>query len=217
VFHDFVNRVSKVILYSFRRCPYAIRARLVLHFGGCKFEHREILLRDKPDCMLELSPKGTVPVFYVNGQVIDESLDIIFWALENLPSCQILGLEGESLQTALDLIESNDVTFKTALDRYKYSTRLNLERSESNEAWENCRNFILSIQERLKKSRYLFGDLLSFPDFAIFPFLRQCRKVDEERFDSLDIPHTLSWMERISSLDLFTKVMQKYPMFIPDI
>ena len=202
-----------MILYTFRRCPYAIRARLTLLHGNCSFEHREILLRDKPQSMLKLSPKGTVPVFYVDGQVIDESLDIILWALDKLEGCQDLRLEGDERKEALELIRSNDNQFKAALDRYKYADRLKLTLEEHNDAWKECQLFIQSIQKRLEQTKYLFADNLSFVDYAIFPFLRQCRRVDEERFESLEIAETLAWMKNLSGSKLFKKAMEKHPLF----
>jgi glutathione S-transferase len=203
-----------MILYSFRRCPYAIRARFTLIYGECLFEHREILLKEKPKSLLDFSPKGTVPVFLVGDKVIDESLDVIEWALENLPLCKELELKGEAYKEASSLILLNDTSFTTDLKKYKYPERFKFTKEEETQNLLNCLKFISLIENLLEESTFLFGKKASFADFSIFPFIRQCHKVDEERFTSSKLSKTLSWMDNISSSELFSKVMKKHPLYV---
>ncbi len=161
--------------------------------------------------MLDLSAKGTVPVFVVNGQVIDESFDIILWSLEFLPLCKQLAVNDLDIFTALALIQQNDTEFKAALDRYKYSDCLT--KAEKEEEWQNCLNFMTTLNERLEGQAFLFGDHPSFADYAIFPFIRQCCKVDMDHFAAQELESLSSWMGQIDSSDLFTKVMMKHPLY----
>lgn len=202
-----------MILYSFRRCPYAMRARFCLIYAQASYEHREILLRDKPREMLDISAKGTVPVLHTEEAVIDESLDIILWTLDKLENAQSLKLSKAEHEEALLLIQENDTVFKKALDRYKYYDRDGLSRDDAEAAWNQCCDFIKKIESRLEKQTCLFGDAYTFADFAIFPFLRQCRNVDIEKFTALPIPHTLAWIDRILESELFDQVMHKHPTF----
>jgi glutathione S-transferase len=167
---------NQPILYSFRRCPYAMRARMALQYAGIMYEQREILLKDKPQSMLDYSAKGTVPVFIVSGEVIDESLDIMFWALAQQDKDDWLENNKQ-----LDLIKCCDKEFKPQLDKYKYSDRHELSESEyRNQAlW-----FLHQLNQQLLNSKYLFSDNISMADIAIFPFIRQFSYVDIVWFES---------------------------------
>ena len=197
------------ILYSFRRCPYAMRARLGLRVSGLEYEHREIILRDKPKSMLEYSPKGTVPVFITeNGNVIDESLDIILYALgRNDPENWL----APPIDEMKSLISQNDGEFKKNLDRYKYPTRYPGE--DCSDAKENGLKFVSALNERLKDTKYLFGEKRSLADMAIFPFIRQFSKVEADDFQALPYSHLQNWLKELLNSEIFTAIMKKRPLW----
>lgn len=198
------------ILYSFRRCPYAMRARLALAGSGVAIELREIVLRDKPAEMLAVSPKGTVPVLQLpDGSVIDESLDIIYWALAQSDPHNWLGSDSGALaMQAKGLIATNDQQFKAALDRYKYYDRFpEYSQAHYRSAGEL---FIRQLEGRLSDHDYLLGARCSLADIAIFPFIRQFAHVDREWFFSADYPALQGWLNRFTDSDLFSSIMYKY-------
>lgn len=206
------------ILYSFRRCPYAMRARMAIAVGGTPVRLREILLRDKPEDMLAASPKGTVPVLVVGETVVDESLDVMMWALEkNDP-------EGWLSRKDNVLVPENDGPFKHHLDRYKYSTRY--EDADAEEHRAGGMAFLQKLEARLADSDYLHGAERGFTDIAIFPFVRQFRIADKDWFDAAPIPNVQRWLKTLTESALFKSVMEKYPLwketgeeidFFPDI
>lgn len=191
------------ILYSFRRCPYAMRARLALYYAGIKLELREIVLRDKPAHMVKISPKATVPVLQLpNGKVIDESLDIMHYALtQNDPDDWLANKDS-------DLIEKNDGAFKNALDRYKYPNRLPDE--DCSDARHTCEAFFIELNDRLSHQKYLCADKITLPDMAIFPFIRQCANVDRRWFDALPYSALQRWLKDRLESELFAAIMMKY-------
>ena len=191
------------ILYSFRRCPYAMRARLALTYSGVQYEHREILLKDKPQSMLDYSSKGTVPVLVVGNIVIDESLDIMQWALSQSDPDDWLQVEGQ-----FELIEQCDNQFKPQLDRYKYSDRHDLSEIEyRNQAiW-----FLETLTKRLKIKKYLLSNKISLADMAIFPFVRQFSMVNKKWFDSAVDQFLQAWLRSHLDSKLFKSIMVKYP------
>lgn len=203
---------SSAILYSFRRCPYAMRARLALSLSEQKVELREIVLKNKPKSMLNYSPKGTVPVLIVKDTegsetVIDESLDIMQWAFEkNDPQHY---LRNETFEEVLQLISENDGTFKFYLDRYKYADRYP-EKSEQ-EYREQGEVFLRLLDERLSKYTYLFGNEPCLADIAIFPFVRQFAHVDLKWFEQSPYPNLKSWLDAYKSSEVFLGIMKKYP------
>lgn len=200
----------KPILYSYRRCPYAMRARMALKYAGIELEHREIALRDKPKSMLQVSPKGTVPVLCIGNQVIDQSLDIMHWALEQADPD---GWNSVDAQIASHWIEKNDGQFKLLLDQYKYPNRhpeLNQE-----EVFKTAIEYMLKpIELALKTNQYLFGNKISWVDIAIFPFIRQFAAVSPEKFACLPLPATQQWLTQLLESDLFISVMEKRPTWI---
>jgi len=198
------------ILYSFRRCPYAMRARLGLMHSGVVCELREVVLRDKPSQMIELSAKATVPVLQtIAGQVIDESLDIMLWALrQNDPGGWLTPQQG-TLNEALALISQNDGDFKAHLDRYKYSGRY--EDVEALHHRTQAEAFLKDLDERLNQSPYLFGDRLCIADRAIAPFVRQFAHVDKAWFDQTPYTGLKRWLEAFLSSAEFASIMIKYP------
>lgn len=200
----------KPILYSFRRCPYAMRARLALASSQIPCELREILLRDKPAAMLEASPKGTVPVLITPKGVVDESLDIMLWALSQNDPDSWLDRQAE----ALDLISQSDGPFKTALDRYKYSTRY--EGADREAEREKASVFLRSLDARLAETKYLLGDQITLADMGIITFVRQFANVDRAWFDAEPWPNLLRWLEAFLESDSFAHIMQKHAVWEPE-
>lgn len=200
----------KPILYSFRRCPYAMRARLALAVSQIPCELREILLRDKPAAMLEASPKGTVPVLITVDGVVDESLDIMLWSLgQNDPGGWL-----NNQSKALDLIAQSDGPFKTALDRYKYSTRY--EGADRDVEREKASVFLRELDTRLAKNEYLLGDNITLADMGIVTFVRQFANVDRSWFDSEPWPNLIRWLEAFLASDAFAHIMHKHPLWKPE-
>ena len=202
------------ILYSFRRCPYAIRTRLALRYAGIQVELREVVLRDKPQHMLDISPKGEVPVLLLeDGRVIEESLDIIRWALEQNDPDDWLQKD-ESLNTAMrELIAFNDNEFKQHLDHYKYADRFPEHTAEYYR--QQGEAFFEAIETRLAKTPYLFGDRISLADACLFPFVRQFAYVDKDWFDNSRYTHLQKWLEGWLNSPLFLSVMHKYDQWQP--
>lgn len=195
------------VLYSFRRCPYAIRARLALRQAGIAVELREVALRQKPAEMLEISPKGTVPVMQVpDGRVIDESIDIMHWALgQNDPDAWLA--QGDAEEQAA-LIALNDTEFKPLLDRYKYSERFpEKSAAEWRAAAADC---LAALESLLAHHDYLFSNTPSLADAAIFPFVRQFAGVDAEAFGRLPLPRLRDWLDAWLVSPLFDAVMIKH-------
>lgn len=199
------------VLYSYRRCPYAMRARMALAYAQLPVEIREISLREKPASMLAISPKGTVPVLKADDLVIEQSLEIMFWALQKSDPDQ--WLKSSVLDEALQLIELNDGSFKALLDQYKYPERIKVSPSLTREAIleKAIQTFIAPLDERLGSQPFLLGDQLTIADIAIFPFIRQFAMVDKDWFDSAPFPHLKKWLDFHLESPLFLGVMQKYP------
>ncbi|MGA8865197.1 MAG: glutathione S-transferase [Gallionella sp.] len=202
------------VLYSFRRCPYAIRARLALHSSGIAVELREVSLRDKPARMLEASPKGSVPVLVLpDGQVIDESWDIMQWALRQHDPEGWLGQGSRYLDAATPLVRENDTTFKHQLDRYKYPDR----HPEYPQIQYRllAEEFLMQLECRLEESHCLLGDGLSIADVAIFPFIRQFAEVDMAWFAQSPYPELRRWLKDFIESKDFATVMLKYALWHP--
>lgn len=201
---------QRPIFYSFRRCPYAMRARMAVVVAGIDVELREVVLRDKPPAMLEASPKGTVPVLVLtDGRVINESLDVMQWALaQNDPEGWLAPDDAGATKT---LVEDNDGPFKHHLDRFKYATRY--EGADPLEHRRAAEPYLLALNDRLQDSANLTGDKRSLADIAIFPFVRQFANaagdfMQEGRFNAL-----MRWLDDQVSSDLFMSVMKKYPQW----
>ena len=200
------------VLYSFRRRPYAMRGRMALLNSGQTCRLREVLLRDKPAQMLAASPKGTVPVVVMpDGTIIDESLDVMLWALDQSDADGWLTPARGSLDDMLALIEENDGPFKTHLDRYKYDTRYPGENSMDHRAAGLM--FLEKLNNLLVADGYLFGARPSLADIAIFPFVRQFANTDRTWFDALPLPHLQQWLADWLESDLFKGIMQKWPVW----
>jgi glutathione S-transferase len=198
------------ILYSFRRCPYAMRARLALVSSGSMCLIREVKLSDKPAELAAASPKATVPVLQLaDGQVLEESLDIMRWALGR--SDPEGWLDADSAETER-LIAANDGPFKHHLDRYKYPDRhgsdLEVER-------EKGLQLLAVLDERLRQSANLGGSAMSLADAAILPFVRQYAQVDRPWFDRRPLPALQSWLSRHLASPLFQRIAVRLKPWSP--
>jgi glutathione S-transferase len=197
------------ILYSFRRCPYAMRARLAILASGITCELREIVLRDKAPEMLEASPKATVPVLLADGKVIEESFEIMQWALEQSDPQGWLTPESGTPEQVLTLIAAADNGFKSNLDRYKYASRFDPSGGEA--ARDNAAMYLRDLNDQLASTGHLYGRRNSLADMAIAPFVRQFANVDRAWFDAQQWPHLLTWLNRFLASDDFAAIMNKYP------
>ncbi|MCL1123620.1 glutathione S-transferase [Shewanella surugensis] len=205
--------MSLPILYSFRRCPYAMRARLGILLSHQSVSLKEIILKHKPESMLNASPKGTVPVLILtNSHVIDESLDIMFWALNQSDPQQILPKDQQQIDITHTLIRQNDTTFKPWLDKYKYADR-HPEHSAT-EYRQQAEQFIFQLETQLTISAQLLGESASLADYAIFPFIRQFAHVDVNWFNQAPYPNTRSWLNNHIESQYFTSAMKKYPLWL---
>ncbi|WP_427450952.1 glutathione S-transferase N-terminal domain-containing protein [Litorimonas sp. WD9-15] len=199
--------MSGHILYSFRRCPYAMRARMALYLAGTEYEHREVSLRDKPEAMLEASPKGSVPVFMTsNEEVIDQSLDILRWAI---PDAAL----------KMEFVAQIDGPFKHHLDRYKYASRYDetakrgdVDLGHRAEAVEILQPF----ERTLEIQTFLSGADMGPTDIATFPFIRQFAAVEPDWWSNESgLPKMRDWLKNCITSDLFKAIMEKYPLWSP--
>lgn len=205
------------ILYSYRRCPYAMRARMALKLAGIEVEIREISLREKPAHMLQVSPKATVPVLVLqddlgNSQVIAESLDIMLFAFKN----HALGVNMHEACRAL--VSENDSNFKQALDCYKYPERFPSKTQTQHRA--DGEVFLQKLEGLLNQQPYLLSGEPSMADMAIFPFIRQFAAVDSAWFagegndEGVPYPKLKVWLDCWLNSELFKSIMTKNPTFV---
>ena len=200
------------ILYSFRRCPYAMRARLALRLCKIQCIIREISLKAKNTEFLRVSPKATVPVLVLpNGEVLEESLDIIYWSLEqNDPSK--LKVNNQLGRKTSKLIELFDTEFKFHLDRYKYSSRYNIQNSQVHR--DKAREILVQINTMLEGKSYMGGKNISLLDISILPFVRQFRIADMKWFDNnLGLDNVNKWLNIFLNSDLLASIMTKYKVW----
>lgn len=200
--------MSENLLYSFRRCPYAIRARLAVAVSGQQVELVEVALRDKPESMLKLSPKGTVPVLLLDdGQVIDESIDVMHWALNLADPEGWLGPDDATRLAMKTLIDENDGEFKHHLDRTKYANRY--DGVDPQQHRSEALVFLAKLDGMLSSGGGLFGDRRLLADWAILPFVRQFANIDRPLFDREVGPKLCAWLDRGLGSELFVEVMRK--------
>ena len=194
-------------MYSFRRCPYAMRARLGILFAELQVELREITLKNKPPQMLAISPKGTVPVLQLlDGTVIEESREIMIWALAQQDPQGLLN--DAALHEANALIDKNDNEFKYWLDRYKYADRhLQMSQTEYRQKGEV---FLQLLEELLTKNPYLLGKGITLADIGIMPFVRQFAHVSRDVFYNLPYPNLQRWLQDWLQHPLFLQAMTKF-------
>jgi len=198
------------ILYSFRRCPYAMRARMALKYASISVYLREVELRNKPAALLQYSPKGTVPVVvFPDGSAIDESRDIMLWALSVNDPEQWLPKQHVDLCAQIKwLIDKNDFEFKANLDKYKYSDRFPEKTALEYRALGE--QFLMLLEARLSQHWFLVSDTLSMADIGVFPFIRQFAQVDRVWFEQADYPYLQAWLDYFLRSDIFTGIMKKY-------
>jgi glutathione S-transferase len=191
------------ILYSFRRCPYAMRARLAILSSGIKVELREIVLRDKAPEFLDTSPSGTVPCLKVGKKVIDESLHVMAWALAQNDPQEWMQMPTEGYE----LMAQCDGPFKHSLDRTKYGTRYPDESTSHHR--ELASAFMRQLNDQLSPN--LFGDKIKLADMAILPFVRQFAHIDQAWFYAQPWPKVIAWLDAFKASETFNAIMPKYP------
>ena len=216
-----INKPKIAILYSFRRCPFAMRARAAIYFSKIKVELREILLRDKPTEMLDISAKGTVPILDLENNILEESIDIMLWSLNISDDKDLLCPYREEKNFVLENINIFDHEFKYHLDRFKYSSRFfNDETFLSKEEHRNKGlNYLKSLQNILEKNNteYLYKNKISFLDLALFPIVRQFKIADINYFNnSSEINLVNAWLENLINTIFFKNIMYKYEVWQPE-
>ena len=199
------------ILYSFIRCPYAMRARMALKLTNTKCEIREVRLNNKPKQMIDMSPKGTVPVLVLEKEVIDESNDIIEWALS---SNNIFdgNIDNDQIDLTNNLIELFDSKFKYNLDRYKYATRY--ENIDKDKHKMECLDILINLENVISNKEWILGSKINKLDISILPFIRQFRIADIEWFDKQNkIKGIQKILFNFLDSNLFKEVMYKYDVW----
>ncbi|VAW66858.1 Glutathione S-transferase domain protein [hydrothermal vent metagenome] len=198
------------ILYTFRRCPYAIRARLAIRYSQLQVELREIELKNKPAELLQASAKATVPVLILNEQtVIDESLDIMHWSLHQYdPENWLQTSHNKKINF---LIQHNDAQFKIDLDHYKYADRFPLHAPHYYR--QQGERFLIQLEKRLNQHQFLINHCVSIADIALFPFIRQFAYVDIKWFETSPYPKLRSWLSYWLESELFLSIMKKHPVW----
>ena len=203
------------ILYTFRRCPYAMRARFAIRSSKIIVEVREIKLQEKPSEFLKSSPKGTVPVLITNsGEVLEESLDIIYWALNKNDPHKWLAkgkLENRDIKKLLDDLENK---FKPNLDKYKYPSRFSGVDQYLHRDKNLC--FLKKLNSYLESNKSLNCEHLSLLDYSIFPFVRQFRNVDQDWFEKLNFIFLNKWINQIIDSKDFSSIMKKFKKWEPN-
>lgn len=200
------------ILYSFRRCPYAMRARLAMTVSQQICELREVVLRDKPQEMLDASPKGTVPVLVqVDGSILEESLEIMMWALKQHDPDGWLRSNPVQMANLQTLVAECDGHFKHHLDRYKYAQRY--EDANAQEHRTEGSKFLETLNHQLSKTNYLCDQQRSWADMAIAPFVRQFANTDKPWFEAQPWPNLQTWLADFLESDIFLQIMGKYPQW----
>ncbi|TKB47323.1 glutathione S-transferase [Ferrimonas sediminicola] len=204
--------MSHAILYSFRRCPYAMRARIALDYLGRPLQLREVVLRDKPAPLLALSPKGTVPVLQLpDGRVLEESLDIMLWTLGESDPQYWWPRRAAAQRLTLDLIQRNDGAFKHWLDRYKYA-----DRHPRSQQWYRAKAepWLDRLESMLIHSGWLLGATFSLADAALLPFVRQFAMVDRPWFDG-HYPALAQWLNRWMVSEPYGRIMTRFAPWQP--
>lgn len=212
-----INETDELpILYSLRNCPYAMRARMAIFKTKQRVFLRDIVLSNKPKEMLTASAKGTVPVLVLtNGEVLEESLAIMLWALnESDPNDLLQNHNNCELSNMLSLINTFDNDFKESLEKYKCAKRYR----ENNvvECRSLCENFIKILENRLSSHTFIMSDTESLVDIALFPFIRQFARVERQWYLQSPYPNVRQWLNSYLQSPMFTKVMAKYPLWVDD-
>ena len=205
------------VLYSFRRCPYAMRARLSLVVSKTRVEIREVLLKKKPKEFLDVSASATVPCLITNEEILDESMDIMYWALKKSDPQNWLKMP----KLGNDLIKENDTSFKHYLDLTKYHIRY--PRLNPKESRIKASAFLIKL-ESIMVDNFLFGPTPTIADMSILPFVRQFANTDLEWFDNQNWPRVKSWLYKFISSEIFHEIQIKFvqwqtnskPCFFPN-
>lgn len=212
-----MTEIALPVLYSFRRCPYAMRARLALHVSGLAFEHREVVLKNKPAHMLSLSPKGTVPVLWLQSaagdQVLEQSVDIMLWALRQNDPLDWLPRTEAATSDAMALIAHNDGPFKRQLDRYKYPNRSGLASGTADR--DEAALWLHTLDARLRAQPFLAGVQFGLADAALAPFVRQYAHTDPAWFEAQPWGPLAEWLAALEGSALFEAIMQKHTPWQP--
>ena len=202
----------EAVLYSFRRCPYCMRAHMALKYAGIRIELREVDLNDLLEQALLVSPEATVPALLLpDATTMTESWEIVKWALEQNDPDNWLGENNEYVLDAEILIETNDFSFKEDLDHYKYADRFPEKTEEEYRA--ACEEFIEELEDMLAEHRYLLGDRLTLADIGVFPFVRQFSLVDREWFEQAPYPKVRRWLQALIDSELFQQVFKKHALW----
>ena len=212
-----LSSATTPILYSLQNCPYAMRARLAILLAQQTVMLRAIIMSNKPPEMLALSPKGTVPVLVLEAMniktVIDESLDIMLWALKmNDPENLLYSQDEDALDEMLQIINVNDEDFKPKLEKYKRAKRFHGDDEEQCRLL--CEPFIQSLEHRLSQHQFLMGSTPSLLDYALLPFVRQFARVNRQLYLQGPYTHLQRWLDHHLQSRLFTKAMSKYPLWL---
>ena len=200
--------MSNNILFSFRRCPYAIRARMTLYISDIDYDLVEVSLKNKPQELINCSAKAQVPVIKLkDNTVIDESFDIMVWALKQHDPQNWLPKNDEQWKFCKHHLKLNDITFKNALDICKYQIRHSEQ--EIKQAKQDCEKILLTWDKILKTQKFLHGDHLGLVDIIIIPFVRQFSKITPDIFVDTNTPSLKKWLQHITSSELFKTVIKK--------
>lgn len=202
------------VLYSLQHCPYAMRARMGILLAKQLVMLRAVVMKNKPEEMLAVSPKGTVPVLVLaDGRVIDESLGIMLWALNNSdPQNLLYAQDSLALPAMLQLIAKNDQQFKPCLEKYKYAKR----KHEISETFyrRQCEIFVAPLELTLSRQAYFMGATPCLADYALLPFIRQFARVDRQWYLQSPYPNLRRWLNGHLQMPFFTKVMAKFPLWV---
>ena len=204
------------ILYSFKRCPYAMRARMAIYLSQTVVEHREVSLKNKPKSMLEISPKGTVPILLLdNGGVIDESMDIINWCLKTKTNVFKDVLTKDQELFSNKTIQIFDEKFKFHLDRYKYASRYkDVDEISHRDA---CLEILKNLENKTINTKWFFSNNVNKIDISVLPFIRQYRIANPSWFDTnVDIPNIQIWLKNFLESKLFNEVMINFDAWEPN-
>lgn len=212
------------LLYTYRRCPYAMRARMALLVAGIPFDAHEIVLRDKPAALLAASLKGTVPVLVLtDGRVIEQSWDIVRWALTQPDQAESVQVWWQLAQSDANtaLLHANDGEFKHHLDRCKYPERFSTEQHvtvsdvREHHRTQAVRALLQPLEERLTNAAFLGGASPCATDIGLFPFVRQFAAIDPPWFDQQPLVRVKPWLAHWLQSPLFSACMVKLPTNLP--
>ena len=213
------------ILYSLRNCPYAMRARIAIFKSHQPVALRDVVLSDKPPEMILASAKATVPILVISQtdnstskenakcQVIDESLDVMLWALNSADPNDLLHRDSpEVLTQMLAFITEFDVEFKRCLEAYKCAKRYH--ETNIDECRAACEHYIQMLELRLTAHKFLSSERESLLDIALLPFIRQFARIERQWYLQSPYPNIKAWLNNYLQSPMFTKVMAKYPLWL---